>query len=190
MGGRTCTRPAAPASVPADGRRACGGGNGRDPTTDGGSRGRDASRPQASAARASGGGPVDRLSRPAAAVLRWCARLLPAGRAEWAEAILAEAENVPAGWQRLAWLGGGLRMVSGESMIMRKAGAICAFAVAVGCIASLSWPQSAVNRVTVANRVSLLVTVALLVGLWVAGRRLVGPARAGRAQRLVRAGGY
>ena len=73
---------------------------------------------------------------------------------------------------------------------MRKAGAICAFAVAVGCIASLSWPQSAVNRVTVANRVSLLVTVALLVGLWVAGRRLVGPARAGRAQRLVRAGGY
>jgi hypothetical protein len=133
---------------------------------------------------------VDRLSRPAAAVLRWCARLLPAGRAEWAEAILAEAENVPAGWQRLAWLGGGLRMVSGESMIMRKAGAICAFAVAVGCIASLSWPQSAVNRVTVANRVSLLVTVALLVGLWVAGRRLVGPARAGHAERLVRAGGY
>jgi hypothetical protein len=81
-------------------------------------------------------------------------------------------------------------MVSGESMIMRKAGAICAFAVAVGCIASLSWPQSAVNRVTVANRVSLLMTVALLVGLWVAGRRLVGPARAGRAQRLIRAGGY
>jgi hypothetical protein len=133
---------------------------------------------------------VDRLSRPAAAVLRWCARLLPAGRAEWAEAILAEAENVPAGRQRLAWLGGGLRMVSRESMIMRKASAICAFAVAAGCIASLSWPQSAVNRVTVANRVSLLVTVALLAGLWVAGRRLVGPARAGRAQRLVRAGGY
>ena len=100
------------------------------------------------------------------------------------------SRDVPAGCQRLAWLGGGLRMVSGESMIMRKAGAICAFAVAVGCIASLSWPQSAVNRVTVANRVSLLLTVALLVGLWVAGRRLVGPARAGRAQRLVRAGGY
>jgi hypothetical protein len=133
---------------------------------------------------------VDRLSRPAAAALRWCARLLPAGRAEWAEAILAEAENVPAGWQRLAWLGGGLRMVSRESMSMRKAGAICAFAVAVGCIASLSWPQSAVNRVTLANRVSLLVTVALLAGLWIAGRRLLGPAGAGRAQRLVRAGGY
>ncbi|HKR70435.1 MAG TPA: hypothetical protein VJT16_16470 [Streptosporangiaceae bacterium] len=133
---------------------------------------------------------MDCLSRRAAAVLRWCAWLLPAGRAEWAEAILAEAENVPAGWQRLAWLGGGLRMVSGESMIMRKAGAICAFAVAVGCIASLSWPQSAVNRVTIANRAGLLVTVTLLVGLWAAGRRIVGPARAGRAQRLVRAGGY
>ncbi len=46
------------------------------------------------------------------------------------------------------------------------------------------------NRVTAADRVSLLVTVALLVGLWVAGRRLVGPAGAGRAQRLVRAAGY
>ena len=133
---------------------------------------------------------MDCLSRGAAAVLRWCARLLPAGRAEWAEAILAEADNVPAGWQRLAWLGGGLRMVSGESMIMRKAGAICAFAVAVGCIVSVSWPQSAVNRVTIANRAGLLVTVTLLVGLWVAGRRFVGPACAGRAQRLVRAGGY
>jgi hypothetical protein len=133
---------------------------------------------------------VDRLSRPAAAILRWCGRRLPAGRAEWAEAILAEAENVPAGWQRLAWLGGGLRLVSRESMIMRKAGAMCAFAVAVGCVASLSWPRSSVSRVTVADRVSLLVTVALLAGLWVAGRRLVGPAGAGRTQRLVRTGGY
>jgi hypothetical protein len=132
---------------------------------------------------------VNRLSRSAAACLRWCTRLLPAGRAEWAEAIL-EAENVPAGCQRQAWLSGGMRLVSRESMIMRKAGAICAFAAAVGCVASLSWPRSPVNRVTVADRVSLLVTVALLVGLWVAGRRLVGPAGAGRTQRLVRAGGY
>jgi hypothetical protein len=133
---------------------------------------------------------VNRLSRLAAAVLRSCARLLPAGRAEWAEAILAEAENVPAGWQRLAWLGGGMRLVSRESMIIRKAGAICAFAAAVGCVASLSWPRSPVNQVTMADRVSLLVTVALLVGLWSAGRRLVGPVGAGRTQRLARAGGY
>ena len=68
---------------------------------------------------------MDRLSQPAAAVLRWSARLLPAERAEWAEAILAEAENVPAGYQRLAWLGGGLRTVSGESMIMRQDAARC-----------------------------------------------------------------
>ncbi len=133
---------------------------------------------------------MNRLSRLAAAVLRCYALLLPAGRAEWAEAILAEAENVPAGCERLAWLGGGMRLVSRESMIMRKAGAICAFAAAVGCVAGLSWPRSPVNRVTVADRVSLLVTVALLVGFWVAGRRLVGPAGAGRTQRLVRAAGY
>ena len=133
---------------------------------------------------------MDRLSRLAAAVLRRCARLLPAGRAEWAEAILAEAEDVPAGCQRLVWLGGGMRLVSRESMIMRKAGAICAFAAAAGCVASLSWPRSPVNRVTEADRASLVVTVALLAGLWVAGRLLVGPVGAGRTQRLVRAGGY
>jgi hypothetical protein len=45
-------------------------------------------------------------------------------------------------------------------MIMRKVGAICAFAAAAGYVASLSWPRSPVNRVTVADRVSLLVTVA------------------------------
>ena len=130
------------------------------------------------------------LSQLAAAVLRRFARLLPAGRADWSEAILAEAENVPAGCQRLVWLGGGVRLVFRESMIMRKAVAICAFAAAAGCVASLSWPRSPVNRVTVADRVSLLVTVALLAGLWVAGRLLVGPVGAGRTQRLVRAGGY
>ena len=73
---------------------------------------------------------------------------------------------------------------------MRKAGAMCAFAAAAGCVASVSWPRSPVNRVTVADRVSLVGTVALLAGLWVAGRLLVGPVGAGRAQRLVRTGGY
>jgi hypothetical protein len=73
---------------------------------------------------------------------------------------------------------------------LSRLGAICAFAVAAGCVASLSWPRSPVNRVTVADRVSLVVTVALLAGLWIAGRLLVGPVGAGRTQRLVRAGGY
>ena len=130
--GRTkCTRRAAPASVPADGDGLAAATTAAIPQT---TAAREGAALAAASQRGSrlGGGPVDRLSLPAAAVLRWCARLLPAGRAEWAEAILAEAENVPAGCQRLAWLGGGLRMVSGESMIMRKAGAICAFAVAVG----------------------------------------------------------
>ena len=32
------------------------------------------------------------------------ARLLPAGRRDWAEAVWAEAYEVPAGWPRLAWI--------------------------------------------------------------------------------------
>jgi hypothetical protein len=34
------------------------------------------------------------------------ARLMPAGRREWAEAIWAEAQEVPPGWPRLAWRAG------------------------------------------------------------------------------------
>ncbi len=36
-------------------------------------------------------------------LVRAAARLLPPGRRDWAEAVWAEAHELPAGWQRLAW---------------------------------------------------------------------------------------
>jgi hypothetical protein len=35
------------------------------------------------------------------------ARLVPAGRRDWAEAVWAEAHQVPPGWPRLAWRAAG-----------------------------------------------------------------------------------
>ena len=45
-------------------------------------------------------------------LLRILARLLPAGRREWAEAVQAEASQAPAGWPRLGWLAGGVWLVA------------------------------------------------------------------------------
>jgi len=45
-------------------------------------------------------------------LLRVLARLLPAGRREWAEAVQAEASQAPAGWPRLRWLAGGVWLVA------------------------------------------------------------------------------
>ena len=40
---------------------------------------------------------------------RAAARLAPAERRDWAEALWAEADEVPSGLARLAWRAGGIR---------------------------------------------------------------------------------
>lgn len=62
------------------------------------------------------------LTRVLAGMLRYAARMLPPGRREWAEAVQAEAGQVPPGWPRLRWLAGGLWLVAREATMMRKAG--------------------------------------------------------------------
>ena len=47
------------------------------------------------------------LTRVMAALLRGSARLLPADRRVWAQALWAEADDVPSGRRRLASLAGG-----------------------------------------------------------------------------------
>jgi hypothetical protein len=47
---------------------------------------------------------MDRFTRVLAGLLGRSARLLPAARREWAEAVLAEMGEVPAGPARVAWL--------------------------------------------------------------------------------------
>jgi hypothetical protein len=126
-------------------------------------------------------------------LLQVLARLLPAGRREWAEAVQAEASEAPAGWPRLGWLAGGVWLVAREASMMRRVlyGAGCAaVAAALGWLIWLSW-QPAGDPEYATDRVRILVGVTALVVLpWVGRQRgLFGPAGRSLVARLVRVAG-
>ncbi len=138
---------------------------------------------------------MDVMERLLAGLLRRSARLLPAGRRQWAEALRAEADEVPAGWRRLLWLSDGLWLVVREAAMARRivyalGTAVVAVAVAAALLAS--WrgvPPGDVENSE--DKLRAAVLAALLVGLpWVARRQGVfGPAGESVAARVVRTGG-
>ena len=112
--------------------------------------------------------------------------LLPAGRRDWAEALWAEAHEVPAGWRRLAWRAGGVWLMAKEARVARRISALLLFAVA----AWMAWPRSPVPLSHgAANQGDVIITIALLAGLPLLGRWLFGPP-VSRAGRWLRAGFY
>jgi hypothetical protein len=122
-------------------------------------------------------------------------RLLPADRQPWAEALQAEADHIPAGGPRLAWLAGGFWLIAKEGGMVRKIGywiGAAAIAAAAALVIWLSWraagpadPESVTDRVRV-----LVGGCALAVLPWVARRRsLFGPVADSGMARLVRIGG-
>jgi hypothetical protein len=118
------------------------------------------------------------------------ARLLPAGRRGWAEALWAEAHEVPAGWQRLAWRAGGVRLIAKEAQMARRAGIQVLFTVAAGAAAWAAWPEPAVSLSHgAAVQGGVIITIALLAGLPLLARWLLGPPGS-RAARWARAGFY
>jgi hypothetical protein len=135
---------------------------------------------------------VGGLTRVLAAMLRCAARLLPPGRRQWAEAVRAEAGQVPQGWPQLSWLAGGVWLVAREATMMRK----IAYWLGSGAVAAgaawavwMSWRASpAADPQTVTDRVRVLVGVAALAVLPWAGRRRgwFGPVRHSLTVRLVR----
>jgi hypothetical protein len=132
---------------------------------------------------------MDRFSRVLAGLLRRSAGLLPAGRRDWAEAVLAEAGEVRAGAERMAWLGGGVWLVARE-VVMGRVIRVLAFAVAAAGMVWIGWPGASSNSATPLNRVYAVGTVVLLAVLpWVV-RRYFGPVRPGWAPRAARVGGY
>ena len=140
---------------------------------------------------------MDELTWMLAGMLRNAARLLPPGRRQWAEAVRAEAGQVPAGWPRLRWLAGGLWLAAreGAKMMVGKVVyrlGLVAVAAAVAWVVWLSWRASpAADPQTVTNRVRVLVGVAALVVLPWVGRRhgWFGPVRGSITPRLVRLAG-
>src|SRR5690348_3226899 len=138
---------------------------------------------------------MDRLTWMLTRMLRDAARLLPSARREWAEAVRAEADLVPAGWPRVGWLAGGLWLAVKEAEIMRKVVywlGIGAVAAAAAWAVWLSWhTSSAADALTVTDRVRVLVGVAALALLPWMGRRhgWFGPVGNSIAARLVRVAG-
>ena len=125
------------------------------------------------------------LSRVMAAAGRGLARLLPAGRRDWLEAVWAEAYEVPPGFPRLAWRAGGIWMVVREILLPRRLIKVTLFGVAAAAAAWLAWPSPTVGHALV-GQVGVVATVVLLAGLPLLGRRLFGPASPSRVGRALR----
>ena len=135
------------------------------------------------------------LTGALAGLLRRSARVLPAGRRQWGEAVWAEAGQVPAGWRRLWWVAGGLWLVIREAVVNRRIGyglGAGAVAVIAAWAVWLSWRAApAADADSLVDRARVIVMAAALAGLpWVARRRGVfGPACRGAAIRVLRVGG-
>ena len=127
-------------------------------------------------------------SRIATAAGRGAVRLVPADRRDWAEAVWAEAHEVPTGWPRLAWRAGGLGLIAEEGQMARTIGSWLLFAVAAGAAVWGAWPGSPVSHAAPVQG-GIIITLALLVCLPLLTRLVLG-SPANRAARRLRAGFY
>jgi hypothetical protein len=133
---------------------------------------------------------VNWLTRVIVALLRRSTALLPADRQVWARALWTEANEVPEGWPRLAWLAGGARWVAREATLGRGLVYPFAFAAAAAGAAWTAWSGPPGDAAIVINRVDVIAIAVILAGLPWAIRRTRGPVAAGRRAKLLRIGGY
>jgi hypothetical protein len=154
---------------------------------------------------------MDRLDRIITGLARCSVRVVPAERREWAEAVWAEACEVPA-HRRLSWVAGGLWTVTRQAGVVRRLGywlGVAALALGASEMVSLVWRGAAVApgfRSVSAPTISLgtgiyvdpnttgdfrslaITTVVVLAALpWAARRRgAFGPTSDNSAARVVR----
>jgi hypothetical protein len=157
---------------------------------------------------------MDRLDRAITTLARCSVRVVPAERREWAEAVWAEAGEVP-DHGRLSWVAGGLWRVAREAGIVRRIVhwlGVAALAVGAAEVVSLIWRGASVApgsrsisspttslgagvyvdpHTTAEFRSLAIATVAFLAALpWVARRRgAFGPVSDSSAARVVRVSG-
>jgi len=127
-------------------------------------------------------------------VQRWSVRIMPPGRREWAEAVWAEAGEVPAR-QRLRWVMGGVWLVVREAGVIGRACYWLGMAV-IGAggvvIARIIWFGTSVNPYATAEaRLLISATLVLLAVLPRAGRRRsrLGPVADNAPARVIRVAG-
>jgi hypothetical protein len=157
---------------------------------------------------------MDWLERTITSLARCSVRVVPAERREWAEAVWAEAGEVPAR-RRLSWVAGGLWTVTRQAGIVRRIGywlGVAALAVGAAEMVSLVWRGAGVapgyrsvsaptitmgsgiyvdpNTTRDLRSLAITTVVVLAVLPWVARRRgAFGPAGRSSAARVVRVGG-
>lgn len=117
-------------------------------------------------------------------LLSWAVRLLPAGRREWGQAMQAELAEIEAAAARRRFALGCIRVVLAQPALISQVGSPVlvagVLAVAVALASGITYP---------ALRGALIALAVILVVCSWLGRRF-GPVGAGRAARVVRAGGY
>ena len=127
--------------------------------------------------------------RGAVAAGRGTVRLVAGGRRDWAEAVWAEAHEVPPGLPRLAWRAGAVWLIAREVLMVYRPGRALLFAVAAAVAAWAAWPDSSAGHAA-ADQFGVIATVVLLAGLPLLARRFFGPVSDSRAARFLRVGGY
>jgi len=128
------------------------------------------------------------LARVLAGLLGRCGGLLGPGRRDWVQAMLTEANEIPDGSARLAWLGGGLWLVVRE--LLPRTIRVLAFIAAAAGVLWIVWPGSPSDSAVPVNRLEVPVILLLLAGLPVVVRRSFGPVRDNWLPRAVRVVGY
>jgi hypothetical protein len=128
------------------------------------------------------------LRRAASAARQSAVGLVPAERRDWAEAVWAEAHEVPPGWPRLTWRAGGVRLIAKDAQLVRRIGTLVLFTAAAAAAAWSAWPGSSVGYAATA-RAEIIILVLLLAGLPLLSRWLLGPPD-NRMARWLRAGCY
>jgi len=130
------------------------------------------------------------MTRVMSLLLRCSAALWPADRRMWARALWVEAEAIPEGWSRLAWLAGGVRLTVLEAGLARRLGYPVVFSAAAAGTAWSAWSGPAGDSAIMINRVDVITVAVILAGLSWAIRRARGPVAGRRPARMVRTGGY
>jgi hypothetical protein len=130
---------------------------------------------------------MNTVTRVLLVVLRRLSGLVPAERRDWVEAVWAEVDEVRPGWGRMAWLLGGVRLLSREA----HAGRTVAFGLALagfGVVDSrLNTPHGLVFSTVAATALVVMLAGLPVLGHWYAP---FGPVRPTLVSRLVRIGGY
>ncbi len=123
------------------------------------------------------------LSRSAA---RRAAYVVPANRRDWAEAVWAEAYEVPPGLRRLTWRAGGVWLIARESLMTRRVRNSLLLAVAAAYLAWMALPGTPSGLINAFIWLRIIGTIVVLAGLpWLVRRRL-GPVIDVRLARWLR----